>query len=283
MFRLVGASRVLREAFPAELVPFAWAVTLLGSATFLVFALSLTYWNWSERRDEVLALVSVAFVALTVTLVLKHGFDLPRPPATVRRYPVETSDVGFPSGHAIAATVVYGGGLVALDRWRDSRAVGAVAALVVAIGLSRVVLGVHYLGDVLAGWAVGLTLLGAVRAVVERGAADGFAAAALLSVPALAVTGVSGDALLAFGGSLGGFLGVRWRTPAPAVRTVGERLAVNAAGLGVVAAALVTERAVEGVSTAVAGVNFLLAFGIVAVPTMVARIEPLGPPDERDR
>jgi len=211
MFRLVAASRVFREAVPAELVVVFWLVTLLGSAKFVIVALSLAYWNWTEYREELLALISVGFVALTVTLTLKFGFDLPRPPESVQRYPVETSSVGFPSGHAIAATVVYGGVLFALDKHRDSRYALPVGALVVAVGLSRVVLGVHYLGDVLAGFAVGVILLGGVTVAVERGPLLGFSAAAALSVPAMVVTGASTDAALALGGSLGGVAATAWR------------------------------------------------------------------------
>jgi len=143
MYRLVEASAAVREAVPAELVPVFWVVTALGSANFLMFGLSLAYWNDRRRRRELLAVISVAFVAASVTLALKYWFDLPRPPAAVQRYPIEPSAVGFPSGHAIAATTVYGGALLAFDRVRDPRAVLGVGTLVALIGLSRVVLGVH--------------------------------------------------------------------------------------------------------------------------------------------
>lgn len=204
MFRLVETSRVLREAVPDELVPVVWVITLFGSVKLLVLGLSVAYWNFGDHRDDLLALISVGFVGLAATLALKYGFDLPRPPADVQRYPVEPSPVGFPSGHAIAATTIYGGALLAFDRVSDSRWVAGVAGIVVAISLSRVVLGVHYLGDVLAGVAVGLVILPAATVVFERGAVYGFAAAVVLSVPALATTGGNADAALALGGSIGG-------------------------------------------------------------------------------
>ena len=282
MFRLTAASRALREAVPGELVVVVWAVTLLGSAKFLMVALSLAYWNLERRREELLALLSVAFVALSVTLVLKYGFDLPRPPESVQRYPVGTTEVGFPSGHAIAATVVYGGAVLVMDRHRDPAAVFAAGALAVVVGLSRVVLGVHYLGDVLAGWVVGLVVLAAVAALTERAAVYGFALAAVLSVPALILTGVNGDTVLALGGSLGGFAGALWRSGAAPFRTGVERAAVNLAGLAVIAGAFLVESAVEGILVAAAAVNFLLAFGIVAVPTVVGRVDSLGPRSRTD-
>ncbi|MFB6151678.1 MAG: phosphatase PAP2 family protein [Haloarculaceae archaeon] len=287
MFRLVAASRVLREAVPPELVPAFWLVTLLGSAKFLMVGLSLAYWNSHEHREELLALVSVAFVALTATLVLKYWFHLPRPPAAVQRYPVEPSPVGFPSGHAIAATVVYGGALVAFDRLGDARATVAAAALVAAVGLSRVVLGVHYLGDVLAGFAVGIAVLAPLAWAVEADAPVGsvrrdqsthaFLAAAVLAVPALVVTGGSADAALALGGSLGGLAAARLRARSPLAgvrtRSLTGRAVLNGTGLGFVGATFVV---VEGVSfslPATTAANFVLAFGIVALPTVVGQVD----------
>jgi membrane-associated phospholipid phosphatase len=66
----------------------------------------------------------------------------------------------FPSGHALGSMVVYGMlTLVFLSmvrgRWRGWF-VGSMALIVVAIGFTRIALGVHYLSDVLAGWLLGL-------------------------------------------------------------------------------------------------------------------------------
>ncbi|MEF8883996.1 MAG: phosphatase PAP2 family protein [Haloarculaceae archaeon] len=269
MLRLVEASRVLREAVPDELVPLVWAITLLGSAKFLVLGLSLVYWNVEEYREELLALVSVGFVGLAVTLALKYGFDLPRPPAAVQRYPVEPSPVGFPSGHAIAATTIYGGALLAFDRYRDPRAVAGVAGLVVAVSLSRVVLGVHYLGDVVAGVVVGLVVLGGATAVFERGAVSGFAAAAVLSVPALVTTGGTADAALALGGSIGGLAGAARVPRSVPLTSRSGRALLNVCGVVFVVALMGIEELVEGMVPVVTAVNLVLALGIVAMPLVV--------------
>jgi len=276
MIRLVEASRVIREAVPDELVPVFWVITLLGSAKFLMVALSLAYWNDQERRRELLAVVSVAFVAVSVTLALKYWFGLPRPPAAVQRYPVDPSPVGFPSGHAIAATTVYGGALIAFDRVRDPKIAAGTAALVALIGLSRVVLGVHYLGDILAGFAVGLVMLGFLAVAIDRGPTVVFALAVALSVPAVLVTTDTGDAALALGGSVGGLAGSYWRTRAERFRSRVERAAVTVAGVGFVGAAIAVVEAVETVLAAAAAANGVLAFGIVALPALIGRFEQLG-------
>ncbi len=90
--------------------------------------------------------------------LLKGLFERPRPQF---EHPllVETS-YSFPSGHAMESFVVYGMltyfAVLALRSWEQR--VGVVlgaALLVVLIGFSRMYLGVHYLSDVLAGYAAG--------------------------------------------------------------------------------------------------------------------------------
>jgi membrane-associated phospholipid phosphatase len=79
--------------------------------------------------------------------------------------------LSYPSGHA-SLSVTYLAIGVLLSRRLPTRIALVVvgAALAVAIGLSRVYLRVHYLTDVVGGWAVGLavfSLCGAVALVVD--------------------------------------------------------------------------------------------------------------------
>jgi undecaprenyl-diphosphatase len=70
----------------------------------------------------------------------------------------------FPSGHSLGSMICYGALLlvflpVIAPRFRTvSRIV--VGVLITAIGVSRVILGVHYLSDVVGAWAVGVAWLG---------------------------------------------------------------------------------------------------------------------------
>jgi len=273
MFRLVEASAAIRDAVPPELVPVFWVITTLGSAKFLMTGLSLFYWNVQQRRDTLLAVISVAFVAVSVTLALKYWFGLPRPPAGVQRYPVEPSPIGFPSGHAIAATTVYGGALIALDKYRDAGAVVATTALVALIGLSRVVLGVHYLGDIVAGFAVGLVMLVVIAVALEWGPAVVFGLAVFCSIPAVLVTTDLGDTGLALGGSLGGLAGALWQSTTERFRSRSERAFVNIAGVSFVSAALIAVEAVETTLVGAAIVNVVLVFGIIGLPSLTGRLE----------
>jgi membrane-associated phospholipid phosphatase len=70
----------------------------------------------------------------------------------------------FPSGHALGSMVTYGALLLVFlpavpPRWRKV-AIGVAVAIVLAIGVTRIGLGVHYISDVLAGWLLGAAWLG---------------------------------------------------------------------------------------------------------------------------
>lgn len=73
----------------------------------------------------------------------------------------------FPSGHAIGVTIAWGAVLLVFLPVMSPRlrriAIAAVIALVVAVGLTRLALGVHYLTDVLGGWLLGVLWLGVTR------------------------------------------------------------------------------------------------------------------------
>jgi undecaprenyl-diphosphatase len=71
--------------------------------------------------------------------------------------PVTTaSGYSCPSGHALGS-MLFAACLVVLARGVERLVVGTTgAAIVVVTGAGRIALGVHYVSDVLAGWAVGL-------------------------------------------------------------------------------------------------------------------------------
>ncbi|MDN5860941.1 MAG: phosphatase PAP2 family protein [Pseudonocardia sp.] len=73
---------------------------------------------------------------------------------------VSVGGPSFPSGHALGSLVVYGVLLLVvlpvLGRRARRLVTVAVAVLVLAIGFTRLALGVHFLTDVLAGWLLGL-------------------------------------------------------------------------------------------------------------------------------
>lgn len=111
----------------------------------LAVAVTLALQGWRRGALVWLVVVSVTFLA---TLAFKLMFL-----ACSQLFgPI---DVHSPSGHVAAATVVTGGLAAMLAQRRDSILPAALVAAIV-IGLSRVMLGMHSLPEVIVGALIGL-------------------------------------------------------------------------------------------------------------------------------
>lgn len=223
MDRSIGVVEAIRTLVPDPFVSVFALVTLLGDAAVLLAVAFAYYWysagslasgtrdGFALDRRRSAFVVACALGAFSLTTGLKAVFALPRPPMAVfdpgtfatlpfadsLRSIVESatsaSEYGFPSGHAIGATVVYGAFALVADvgtrrvRWATA---GTAIALV---SLSRVVLGVHYLVDVLVGIAVGFGFLIAThRLARETNVRRAFGLA--VGIGALAAIVAAGDA-----------------------------------------------------------------------------------------
>jgi membrane-associated phospholipid phosphatase len=179
--RLEEQSRWIWERYPNEYLDVAVFVTDLGDVTAVMLLLSVLY--WVVDREKSALVVSYIVAGGAVVILLKLGFALPRP--DVELIPREYDQYGFPSGHAFTATVVYGGLLWVFEKHREPRFTVPVVGLIAAIALSRVVIGVHYLGDVLVGAALGLVVLVVMERLTDRVPRRGFSVGLLLAVPAV--------------------------------------------------------------------------------------------------
>ncbi|SDX79270.1 phosphatase PAP2 family protein [Halobellus clavatus] len=149
------------ESLPDVVAGLFWWLTHLGNPYLLLALVALAYLFGDRvglpRRSAAFAL-GLGLCAIGLTIGLKHAFALPRPPVSYR------GGYGFPSGHALGSTAFWGGvGVLATrGRWRRRLTVAGVVVAVVA--LSRVLIGVHYLVDVVAGVGIGVAFLAAVFA-----------------------------------------------------------------------------------------------------------------------
>lgn len=147
-------------------------ITALGGVSVLTIVTILVVGYLLAARKVALA----AFVAASVIggsaagTLLKQFFSRARP--DVVPHLVEVRSLSFPSAHALNSAIVYLTLAALLARTERNPIVklyiiGAAAALVTLIGVSRVYLGVHYPSDVLAGWCAGATWAAACATVAR--------------------------------------------------------------------------------------------------------------------
>jgi membrane protein DedA with SNARE-associated domain/membrane-associated phospholipid phosphatase len=149
------------------------AITLLGSpVTLTVLALGVGLLLAVRRQWVVLGGWLAAFAGGgLLDAVLKVVIRRPRPP-----YAAEFLDHyswSFPSGHAMGSLIGYGilayvVGVLWIHRRSAQLAVVLSAGLLtLAVGISRLYLGVHYFSDVVGGYAAGLLWLSACVSGIE--------------------------------------------------------------------------------------------------------------------
>jgi undecaprenyl-diphosphatase len=153
------------------LVTVVKAVTWLGSSGVLWTLIGAAAVTLAIRRRWPLAiyLLVAGAGALVLDPVLKSLVGRLRP---VVAHPIaHGTGASFPSGHALGSIVCYGALFLVFlpataGAWRRVFT-GATITLIALIGISRLLLGVHYVSDVLGGWALGITWLGVTAFAFE--------------------------------------------------------------------------------------------------------------------
>jgi membrane-associated phospholipid phosphatase len=143
-------------------------LTFFGSPLwFYIIVTPAVLWVW--RRGHTRLAVFLVVTALgggLLDTVVKETVDRARPSLLD---PVATAHgKSFPSGHAMSSTFVYGAlvlvFLPVIGRGYRPAVIGGTVILVLAIGFSRLALGVHYITDVVGGFVLGLAWLAASTA-----------------------------------------------------------------------------------------------------------------------
>src|SRR5215475_11337428 len=148
----------------AAVVRLIRGVTWLGSDGVLWTVVGVLALVLAIRRRWRLAayLVVTSAGALVLDPVLKDLVGRLRP--TVAHPIAHGTGNSFPSGHSLGSIICYGAVLLVFlpatsGRWRTAfRA--TMITLVALIGLSRLLLGVHYVSDVIGAWAIGIAWIG---------------------------------------------------------------------------------------------------------------------------
>jgi undecaprenyl-diphosphatase len=142
--------------------------TVGGFVSLLIVAVVIGIALW--RRGVPIALAAAPLLSLVLgslaSTTAKAFFGRDRPPEAVHATAVTLA--AFPSGHATDAAAFFVAASLALSltvthhRRSQVLLIGGGVALAALVGLSRLVLAVHWLSDVVAGWALGCAVAVAV-------------------------------------------------------------------------------------------------------------------------
>jgi undecaprenyl-diphosphatase len=124
-----------------------------ADSVVVVPGLFVLWWlDGFSRRSLVIAVAAGFALSIVVTSAVKFAVRRRRPQGDWGAFYRKTDPHSFPSGHAsrtVAMTIVVFAGRMPM--------IGAVLLLwSLLVGMSRIILGVHYLYDVLAGYLLGL-------------------------------------------------------------------------------------------------------------------------------
>jgi membrane-associated phospholipid phosphatase len=126
------------------------------------------------RWQPALVALAVAGAGVAARFGLSTLIREPRPPIEVRA--VAVSGFSFPSGHAttsalIAGTLAWLLSLLLPARWMRVTAAAVLGAWALGVALTRVYLGVHWVGDILGSWLFAAALLTLLPAGARTGPA----------------------------------------------------------------------------------------------------------------
>lgn len=166
--QLVGFDSAIQTAvrghLPATLTSFFARLTVIGDPLFQLLWVSLfalAFYSWKNWRGEA-ALVVVSGLSSAILIVLfKYVYARVRPSLP---HLVKANGYSFPSGHSVGAMLIFGCLLIVATQrmaqgWAKRLVQGSLLVLIALVGLSRIYLGVHYPSDILAGFALGLSLI----------------------------------------------------------------------------------------------------------------------------
>jgi membrane-associated phospholipid phosphatase len=144
-----------QNTFPWMEWPFK-LITFLGDKLIYIIILAIAFWIL-KKKDAIIA-IYVLLTASFLNFFLKVIIHKQRPTVRLDSYK-EATGFSTPSGHAQTSTTVYGWIMFYFKKiWLYV----VIPILVILICISRVFLGVHFIGDVILGLLIGTAVLAAL-------------------------------------------------------------------------------------------------------------------------
>jgi len=155
---------------PGWLVSIAKVLAVVGDETVLLpLTLVIAVVTFARGRRSLATAAPFPAMMLTSVIVALSKALVGRERPPVGQQLMETASASMPSGHAAYAAALAAVAWFTIGGSAPSRTVRTAAvAAALAAGVARLVLGVHWLTDVLAGWLVGALVGACVVALLRR-------------------------------------------------------------------------------------------------------------------
>ncbi len=147
--------------FGAPLLPFWRFLASYGMWGFLAFGVLLLAFNIGTPLGWLSLCIPVA-ITQALTLGLQRMIRRPRPPIATAKIDMWVRTYSFPSAHSagsMAFAIMFSTALISLPNYGVMFSI-SLLFFAMLIGTSRIMVGVHYLGDVLAGFLFGILVTG---------------------------------------------------------------------------------------------------------------------------
>ena len=132
-------------------------VTRLGTPEilYIVIAVAALWLVLARRVYSAIVLLAICLSCRLLVMAQKVGFALSRPHPSLHHVTVHT--YAFPSGHSANSMATFVAIALLFPASSFGRQLAVVVALLIAfaVGISRIILGVHWPTDVVGGWAFG--------------------------------------------------------------------------------------------------------------------------------
>lgn len=140
--------------------PIAKVITNFGGA-FVLLALTVLLFIFIKDKKVGMSIAVNLGLINGLNLLLKQIVQRPRP---IEYRIIDEVGYSFPSGHSMVSMAFYGFIIYLIYRYVTNKhlkwsAIAVLSILIIAIGVSRIYLGVHYTSDVLAGFLISISYL----------------------------------------------------------------------------------------------------------------------------
>ncbi len=144
-------------------------ITNFGSATILILISMILLLAIKDKKIGLSICLNLVIEA-SLNALLKNIIQRPRPSGIKL---IIENGYSFPSGHSMASMTFYGFLIYLIYKYVKNKKIkwsliSMLSILIVAIGLSRIYLGVHYISDVLGGFLISISYLIVYTSLIDR-------------------------------------------------------------------------------------------------------------------